>query len=113
MEVPEVRYVFTDDDVRVAYQDYGTGPTTILVQAAFGHLEALWQFDILRRFYLHLGANLRVLTFDHRGNGMSDGFTEPPSLSDRALDIKAVADVAGAEPANVIIFLFPSSKPCY
>ena len=106
MEVPEVHYVIADDDVRVAYQDYGSGPPTVLVQTALGHLEGYWEFGTLRRLYERMAANLRILTFDHRGNGMSDGFTEPPSLEDRALDVKAVMDEVGIDRANLFGFDF-------
>lgn len=107
MEVPEVRFVITDDDVRIAYQDFGDGPPTVFVPTVLGHLEGTWAEEyLLRRFYERLGANLRVLTFDHRGNGMSDGFSDPPSLSERMLDIKAVMDAGGTDQANLLGFSF-------
>ncbi len=95
MDVPEVRYVFTDDDVRIAYQDFGSGPPMVVSGFVFGHLEASWWSDLVTRVFERLGANLRVLMFDHRGSGMSDGFSDFPSLDDRTLDIKAV--MAGAD----------------
>jgi class 3 adenylate cyclase len=104
VEVPEVRYVITDDDVRIAYQDFGSGPPTVMVPNLFSHLEGLWEVELVRRPFERMGANLRGLLFDSRGAGMSDGFTEPPSLDDRALDIKAVLDAVGIERANVFGF---------
>lgn len=83
VETPVVRYVITDDDVRVAYQDFGTGPPVVFSQNLFGHLEAYWEFNSLQRVFERLASNIRVLMFDHRGAGMSDGFVEPPSIDNR------------------------------
>ena len=108
MNVPEVRYVVADDDVRIAYQDFGDGPPVVLIPTALGHLEGYWEFVRLRQLYERLAANLRILLFDHRGNGLSDGFTDPPSIGDRTLDIKAVMDDTGVERAGLLGFDFGS-----
>ncbi|MDX1469821.1 MAG: adenylate/guanylate cyclase domain-containing protein, partial [Acidimicrobiia bacterium] len=73
-----------------------------------GHLEGYWEFVRLRQLYERFAANLRVLLFDHRGNGLSDGFTDPPSITDRTLDIKAVMDDAGLERVGLFGFDFGS-----
>ncbi len=106
MDVPEVRFVIADDGVRIAYQDFGDGPPVVLVPASLGHLEGYWEFLRLRQYYERLAANLRILLFDHRGNGLSDGFTDPPSIVERTLDIKAVLDDAGVERAGLLGFDF-------
>jgi class 3 adenylate cyclase len=106
MEAPEIRYVIADDDVRIAYQDVGSGTPLILVPTYWGHAEGNWGVEHLRRLYERLAANLRFLTFDHRGTGMSDGFTEAPALEDRVLDIRGVMDDAGLERANLLGFDF-------
>ncbi len=104
MDMPEVRYVITDDDVRIAFHVFGDGPDTVLVPGMLTHLEGMWQHLLIKRLYERMAANLRVFVFDHRGSGMSDGFTEPPRLEDRVLDIKAVMDATGLETANMIAF---------
>lgn len=106
MEIPAVRYAFTSDDVRIAYQDYGEGPATILCSGPFTHLEALWAQSLVRRMLERTAWGQRVLMFDHRGTGMSDGFETPPPLEDRTLDVKAVMEAAEVERANLIGFAF-------
>ena len=96
--------MIADDDVRIAYQDFGTGPATVFAQHVFGHLEGYWEFDSMRRLFERMASNLRVLMFDHRGSGMSDGFVESPSLDDRLLDVKAVMDHAEVDQASLIGF---------
>ena len=106
MDIPEVHFVVANDGARIAYQDFGDGPPMVLVPASRGHLEGYWWFLRLRQYYERLAANLRVLLFDHRGTGLSDGFTEPPTLSERTLDIKAVMDDAGVDRAGMLGFDF-------
>jgi hypothetical protein len=65
MDTPEVRYVITDDDVRIAYQDFGEGPPVVLINTVLGHLEAYWESGTLRRLYERMAANLRIVMFDH------------------------------------------------
>ncbi len=106
VDVPDVRFVVTDDDVRIAYQDFGTGPSTVFALSLWSHLEGLWEQELIRRVFERMASNLRVLMFDQRGTGMSDGFIEAPSLEDRTLDIRAVMSSAGIEQANLIGFDF-------
>lgn len=101
MKAPAVHYTFTDDDLRIAYQDFGSGPPVLLCGWFFTHLEANWMFEPLRRMLERQAANTRLIMFDHRGEGLSDGFTELPSIDDRTLDVKAVMDAVGLEQANI------------
>ena len=94
----------TEDDVRIAYQEFGGGPPTVYVPSLFTHLEGQWEHELVRRLFDRMAANLRVLTFDHRGAGMSDGYEVSPTLSERALDIQSVLDAARIERANLIGF---------
>ncbi len=102
MEIPPVQYAITNDDVRIAYQDFGDGPPVVFCMAAFTHLTGLWNVDLVRRRLLEpAGLSQRVLIFDHRGSGLSDGFDNAPSLDDRTLDIAAVLDAASVDRASL------------
>lgn len=101
MDVPAVRYAYTSDDVRIAYQDFGDGPPGLVCNEPFTHLEGSWTVGPVRRLFERLAHSGRVLVFDHRGSGMSDGFETPPSLEDRILDIEAVLDAAGVETTSL------------
>jgi class 3 adenylate cyclase len=102
VEMPEARYVITDDDVRIAYQVFGDGPATVLIPSPHSHLEALWEVPPVKAVYERMAANLCVATFDQRGTGMSDGFTESPGLEDRILDVAAVMNAVGWDVAHVV-----------
>ena len=85
--------VTVDDGTGLEVREAGQGPAVLLVHGFGGakedfadHLEAL-------------GAHFRVVTFDHRGHGESDGPSDPAAYSiDRlAADVVGVADALGID----------------
>jgi len=90
-------------DVGLAYQVIGQGPIDlVLVTGWLTHLEAGWQWPPLARFLRSLAALGRLIVFDGRGTGLSDAGAADVLLEDRAADLRAVLDAAGAERAVVI-----------
>ncbi|HEU4733142.1 MAG TPA: alpha/beta fold hydrolase [Kofleriaceae bacterium] len=90
-------------DVGLAYQVIGQGAIElVLVTGWLTHLEAGWQWPPLARFLRSLGAIGRLIVYDGRGTGLSDAGPRDTLLEDRAADLRAVLDAAGAERAVVI-----------
>jgi pimeloyl-ACP methyl ester carboxylesterase/hemoglobin-like flavoprotein len=90
-------------DVGLAYQVIGQGPIDlVLVTGWLTHLEAGWQWPPVARFLRSLAALGRLIVFDARGTGLSDGSAAGVLLEDRAADVRAVLDAASAERAVVI-----------
>ncbi len=92
MEGADVR-VTVDDGVALEVEATGSGPGLVLVHGFGGAKED---------FALHVGAlatTHRVITFDHRGHGASDGPADlgAYSLDRLAADTVAVADAVGVE----------------
>ena len=83
--------------VRLYYEVFGTGPTTVLLLPAWAILPSrMWKMqvpDLARRF--------RVVTFDPRGNGRSDRPPLPADYADTELvaDAIAVLDATGTAAA--------------
>lgn len=102
MRVPEIRYATTDDDVRIAYQDFGSGPPLIYILPFFSHLEVQWEQHVITRVFERMADYLRVLLVESRGTGLSDFFESSPSLNDRVLDIEAVAGAANVEEFSLL-----------
>jgi class 3 adenylate cyclase len=102
MDVPPVRFLHTDDGVRIGYQDYGTGSPVVFVQPFLSHLEGLWQHELNRRHFERMSEYLRILTFDQRGSGLSDRTESHPTLEQRLGDIKLVMEAAGVERASLM-----------
>ncbi len=101
-EIPQVRWATTIDGASIAYQDFGSGPVTLVVIPGWiTHLEVYWEQPRYARFMRRLARNMRVLVFDKRGLGMSDR-TMATDLETRMDDVRAVMDAAGVERAALL-----------
>jgi pimeloyl-ACP methyl ester carboxylesterase len=95
MAVPAVQYA-KDGDLHIAYQVWGEGPTDlVLVWGTFSHCELFWEDPPMARFLTELGRFARVVQFDKRGTGMSDGIDGIPTLEERMDDVRIVMDAVG------------------
>jgi class 3 adenylate cyclase/pimeloyl-ACP methyl ester carboxylesterase len=101
--IPKTRWAKTIDDAYIAYQDFGSGPVTLVVILGWvSHLEVMWEQPRFARFMRRLAEKMRVLHFDKRGTGMSDRFVRPPDLEARMDDVRTVMDTAGVERAALL-----------
>lgn len=93
------------DGVRIAYNDRGEGPTTIvLAPGIISHLNLMENLPPFRNMLGQLAGFARVLAFDKRGQGLSDPTLAAPTLAERTRDIGAVMDAAGLERAVLLGF---------
>jgi len=97
---PQTRYA-RNGDVHIAYQIVGDGPIDLLlVPGGFTHIELGWEVQGIASFLRRLAAFSRLIIFDKRGTGLSDG--TPGTLEDRAQDALSVLDAAQSKRAVVI-----------
>ena len=96
MEVPAVEFVECDG-LSIAWQQWGSGPSLLVVPALLSNVEVSWEHEYYRRTYELAGEYLSVIQFDKRGIGLSDKITDVPTLDDRIRDMVAVLDAAGIE----------------
>ncbi len=101
MHLPDTEYADCDG-LSIAYQVMGDGPTDIIiVLGLFSHVELLHEFPEYTDFLRKLSAFARVITFDKRGQGLSDRIEGTPTLEERTDDLRAVMKAAGSERAAV------------
>lgn len=103
MDAPETRYVAVGD-ADVAYQILGDGPIDLLFCYGLGsHLELYWDLPG-RDVFADLASFTRLIIFDRRGTGASDGVPRnaTPTWEEWAEDLGAVLDAAGAREAAVM-----------
>jgi pimeloyl-ACP methyl ester carboxylesterase len=99
MEIPETRYA-RSGDLNIAYQVSGDGPVDLVfVPGYVTHLELHWSIPSFTPFLEHLSSFARLIRFDKRGTGMSDGVSGAPTLEARMDDVRAVMDAVGSERA--------------
>ncbi len=99
MKVPDVQYA-KSGDVNIAYQVSGEGPfDLVFVPGYVTHLELHWTIPSFVPFLEGLSSFSRLIRFDKRGTGMSDGVSGAPTLETRMDDVRAVMDAVGSRRA--------------
>ena len=103
-ELPNTRYALSGD-VNIAFQVMGDGPIDIImVPGVVSHIEFLHEFPGYTEFLHRLATFARVVTFDKRGQGLSDGISGAPSLEQRVDDVRAIMDNIGSQRAVLLGF---------
>jgi class 3 adenylate cyclase len=106
--LPEIRYALSGD-LNIAYQTIGDGPIDIImVPGVVSHVEFLHELAGYTAFLRRLSTFARVVTFDKRGQGLSDRMSGAPSLEQRMDDVHAIMDEIGSQRAA----LFGFSEGC-
>ena len=94
---PERRGFAVRSGVRLYWEQYGTGPKTVLLLPTWATLDArAWKLQVP-----YLARHFRVVVFDPRGNGRSDRPRDPLAHADTELveDAVAVLDATGTSAA--------------
>ncbi len=104
MDVPDTRYA-RSGDLQIAYQVVGEGPLDIvLVSSYLSNIEMFWELPSFARLFGRLSSFSRLILFERRGSGMSDGIAGATPLEEQIDDVRAVIDAAGAE--QPVLFSF-------
>ena len=106
--LPVTRYALSGD-VNIAYQTMGAGPVDIImVQGLASHVEFMHEMPGYTAFHRRLSTFARVVTFDKRGQGLSDRISGAPSLEQRMDDVRAIMEAINSQRA----ILFGHSEGC-
>jgi pimeloyl-ACP methyl ester carboxylesterase len=90
-------------EIHIAYQVTGRGSRNIVFVPGFlAHLEFQLEEPSQAAFFRRLASLGRLIRFDKRGCGLSDRDASSPTLEERADDLRAVMDQAGALRATLI-----------
>jgi hypothetical protein len=80
--MPETRYAHSGD-INIAYQTMGHGPLDIvIVPGSISYVEFHHELPGFTAFLHRLSGFARVVTFDKRGQGLSDRVSGVPSLEE-------------------------------
>jgi class 3 adenylate cyclase len=107
MDRPRTQYVKVGDG-EVAYQTFGDGPLDLLYCYGLGnHVELVWDVLGLGPFFTRLASFARVIFFDRRGTGASDGVPSQgiPTWEEWTEDMSAVLQAAGSQRAAIMAAL--------
>jgi class 3 adenylate cyclase len=99
IQLPETRYA-RSGNVSIAYQVMGDGPIDlIMVPGLLSHIEFFHELPGYTDFLHRLAGFARVISFDKRGQGLSDRVAGSPSLDERMDDLDAVMKAVGVSRA--------------
>ena len=102
--LPVTRYALSGD-VNIAYQVMGEGPVDIImVPGMISHVEFAHEIPGYTAFLRRLSTFARVVTFDKRGQGLSDRVSGAPALEQRMDDVRAIMDDIGSKRAALFGF---------
>jgi class 3 adenylate cyclase len=102
--LPLTRYAVSGD-VNIAYQTMGDGPIDIfIVPGIVSHVEFSHELPGYTASLRRLAKFARVVTFDKRGQGLSDRISGSPSLEQRIDDVRAIMDDIGSRQAVLVGF---------
>jgi class 3 adenylate cyclase/predicted esterase len=103
-ELPVTRYA-QSGDINIAYQVMGNGPVDIIMVPGFiSHVEFMHEMIGYTSFLRRLSAFARVVTFDKRGQGLSDRAHGIAPLEQRMDDVRAIMDDIGSQRAMLLGF---------
>ncbi len=102
--VPTTRYA-RSGEATIAYQVAGQGPLDLLFLPGWiSQIEQLWDTPAVRRFLERLAVFNRLILFDRRGSGLSDGVDDSHTLEQEALDALAVLDAVGSDRVALLTY---------
>ncbi len=100
--LPETQYA-ESGEICIAYQTMGDGPIDfIVVPGIISHVEFFHNLPGYTDFLRALAAMGRVITFDKRGQGLSERITGAPSMEERMDDIVTVMEAVQSERAAFV-----------
>ncbi|MCH7715624.1 MAG: adenylate/guanylate cyclase domain-containing protein [Gemmatimonadetes bacterium] len=91
MDAP-IRFLSTQDGVRIAYCSHGDGSPLVFVRGWISHLELMWGLPTFRSYFEALAGHFRLVRYDARGNGLSDQKIPEIDFEGLILDLEAVID---------------------
>ena len=100
--LPVTRYA-PSGDASIAYQVMGDRPIDlVMVPGVVSHVEFAHELPGYTAFLRRLSTFARVISFDKRGQGLSDRISGAPPLEERMDDVRAVMDAVGSKRAAVM-----------
>ena len=105
MERPQTRYA-ESGDLKIAYQVKGEGPLdVVLVPALVSNIEIGWELPAFAGLLKRIASFSRLILFDRRGNGMSDGIAGATPLEGQVDDVMAVLEAVESDDPVLISIL--------
>ena len=88
----KIRFLRTDDGVKLAWAEAGSGPALVKAANWMTHLEFEWESPVWRHWLSFFSDHFRFVRYDERGCGLTD-WEVPELLLERWIgDLERVID---------------------
>src|ERR1700686_1616704 len=92
-------------NINIAYQGMGEGPVDIIaVPGLCSHIEFAHECPGFTAFLRRFAKFARIVSFDKRGQGLSDRISGYPTYEERMDDVRAIMDEIGSRPSLLLGF---------
>ena len=107
-----IRYLKTDDGVKLAWAEAGSGP--LLVKAAnwMTHLEFEWESPVWQHWLRFFSDHFRYVRYDERGCGLTDREVGELSIDRWSADLGAVIDAAQPDGPFALLGISQGGAAC-
>jgi pimeloyl-ACP methyl ester carboxylesterase/DNA-binding CsgD family transcriptional regulator len=92
-----IRFLTTDDGVKLAYASSGTGVPMVKTANWLNHLEYDWHSPLFRPWFSLLCAHHTLYRYDVRGTGLSDRVDTEFDFARQVSDLEQIVDAAGVQ----------------
>src|SRR5215510_2162419 len=107
-----IRYLRTEDGVRLAWAEAGVGPVLIKAANWLTHLEYEWESPVWRHWIRFFCDHFRFVRYDERGCGMTDWNVGNLSFERWVDDLKAVSEAAEAQQPFALLGISQGAIAC-
>jgi class 3 adenylate cyclase/dienelactone hydrolase len=109
---PETHYA-RKGEISIAYQVVGDGPVDLVFSGGIvSHMALFWSEPAANAMLRRITSFARLILFDKPGTGLSDPVAGPPSLEQRAEDVRVVMDAVGIERAAILGYSEGGTPAC-
>ena len=107
-----IRFLRTDDGVKLAWAESGSGPTLVKAANWMTHLEFEWESPVWRHWIEFFSEHFRYVRFDERGCGLTDWQVPELSMKTWLDDLTSVVDAAEPEGPVTLLGISQGAAAC-
>lgn len=107
-----IRYLHTQDGVRLAWAEAGEGPLLVKAPNWLTHLEYDLESPVWRHWIRFFSDRFRFVRFDERGCGMTDWDVEDLSFESWTRDLEQVADTVAPDARMMLLGISQGAATC-
>jgi pimeloyl-ACP methyl ester carboxylesterase/DNA-binding CsgD family transcriptional regulator len=107
-----IRFLRTEDDVKLAWAEAGTGPTLVKAANWMTHLEFEWESPVWRHWIEFFSEHFRYVRYDERGCGLSDWQVSELTLERWTGDLATVIDAAQPDGPVTLLGISQGAAAC-